>query len=64
MNQKFYLIKEADVLMMEENKTMPQLPDNNRIMAVLFAVDGKTYINDLKVWLQGKCKLLRDVFLA
>jgi len=45
----FYLIKETDVLMMEQNKTIPQFSDIKWIMSILIVLDRTTYLNDLSV---------------
>jgi hypothetical protein len=57
----FNLRSEIDIFMTEKGKTVPQLSDDTWIIKLAFPVDI-TYLNELNVKLQGKCKLLSDRF--
>jgi hypothetical protein len=48
--------------MKEMSKTVPQLSDNKWILEIAFLVEITTYLNELNMKLQGKSKLLSDMF--
>jgi hypothetical protein len=48
--------------MTEKGKTVPQLSDDKWILEFAFLLDITTYLNELNVKLQGKGKLLSDMF--
>jgi hypothetical protein len=48
--------------MTEKGKTVPQLSDDKWILELTFVVDITTYLSELNVKLQGKVKLLSDMF--
>lgn len=56
----FYLRTETIIMM--ENAKVRKLSCGKRVMALVFTVDKTTYLNEVNLRLQGKCKLLLDKF--
>jgi hypothetical protein len=48
--------------MTEKGKTVPLLSDDKWILQFAFLVDITTYLNELNLKIQGKGKLLSDMF--
>jgi hypothetical protein len=58
----FTLREEINMFMNEKGKNIPQLSDKNWILDLAFLTDITTFLNELNVKLQGKEKLLPDMY--
>lgn len=58
----FTLREEINIFMNEKDKNVPQLSDKKWILDLAFLTDMTTFLNELNVKLQGKEKLLPDMY--
>jgi len=58
----FILREEINIFMNEKEKNTPQLSDKNWILNLAFLTDIAIFLNELNVKLQGKEKLLPNMY--